>query len=139
MKSLINALGALFGHTWSFLGTTFEWILEQNVRIFTKLFNIPPWALTLVANVTAIVSIVITTTTDVATQVAGVVSDLISKVGTMQAGSFSSATGTASGILATINTFIPLEEAMAFLAVFLALTLTCAIIRMLKSCIPGLS
>jgi hypothetical protein len=137
MIALINTVGKLFAATWDFFRALTVWWWDAVKWVIGEAFKIPSWFYLALSYLGAALVTVLTLTGDALVLIFDLITSIIGKGnGLADGGSYSGSFGAASSILAGINTFVPLDEGVAFLTVLMGTTLTAAGIRIAKSWLP---
>ena len=138
MTALINSLGKLFGTTWDYSRSLFDWAVRTGANLLSQIFSLPQWVHTGLSYLFALVTVVLGAIEASGEFVVDMVSAALAPVASINAGTYNVGSVSAS-ILSGINTFFPLQELFAFLTLYFVLVVTCAGIRMGKAWIPTLS
>lgn len=137
MTALINSIQALLIALWAAIKTAFEWLPTAFSQVIGSFLRFPAWVWAIWSYVGASIITVVIITTDCVKMIVDAFVLIGSTIANLPQFQGSAAVGSAMPVLQGINTFIPLEEAFAFLTTFMFVFVTCYTIRAIKGFIPG--
>jgi hypothetical protein len=136
-NSIVNAITSAAAGVVDVLRSLFVWMAKTMLAGIVKILDLPPWMVTAFSYIASGLAAVWAISRHALEWALASVGWLLAKVTALPSNQFSMPTGWAQH-LATANTFVPLDEAMAMLTTWCAIFLACVLIRLGKSLIPGI-